>query len=64
MGAALQGWIDKRWERWLEKRIPRRPQVVFDRHRIFIFPGPRGLVFVGVLLLFIILCTADSWFNF
>lgn len=54
MGSGLRGWIDRRWERWLERRIPRAQQAVLDRHRIFIFPGPRGVVFTVVLLLLFI----------
>lgn len=54
MIAALRGYIDTRWERWLQRRLPRVTRAVLDRHRIFIFPGPRGLVFIGVLFLLFI----------
>lgn len=54
MLAALRGRLEARWERWLRARLPRVRRVVLDRHRIFIFPGPRGLVFTGVLLLLFI----------
>ncbi len=50
----LRAAIDARYQRWLERRIPRQRQVTLDQRRIFIFPGPRGLLFVVVLLLLFI----------
>lgn len=51
MLAPLRQAIDARYQRWLERRIPRKRQVTLDQRRIFIFPGPRGVMFAGVLVL-------------
>lgn len=52
--ARLRQAIDARYQRWLERRIPRERQVTLDQRRIFIFPGQRGLLFAGVLALLFI----------
>ena len=51
MLAPLRQAINARYQRWLERRIPRERQVTLDQRRIFIFPGPRGAMFAGVLVL-------------
>lgn len=51
MLSALRGAIDRRYQGWLNRRIPRERQVTLDQRRIFIFPGPRGGIFVLVLFL-------------
>lgn len=51
MAAALRAWWRSRWQRWLERRIPRSHSVTLDQRRIFIFPGRRGFLFGGILLL-------------
>lgn len=54
MIARLRRYIDARFERWLARRLPRVRRVTLDRHRIFIFPGRRGITFAVVLLLLFI----------
>jgi hypothetical protein len=49
--ARLRAAIDARYKRWLDRRIPRQRLVTLDQRRIFIFPGPRGALFVVLLML-------------
>ncbi|MFZ5723372.1 MAG: DUF58 domain-containing protein [Pseudomonadota bacterium] len=51
MLARIRAFIDERYRRWLDRRIPRERQVTLDQRRIFIFPGPRGLLFLLLLVL-------------
>lgn len=51
MIAALRAAINRRYQSWLERRIPRQRAVTLDQRRIFIFPGPRGGLFALVLVL-------------
>lgn len=48
--ARIRAFIDERYQAWLNRRIPRERSVTLDQRRIFIFPGPRGLLFVIVLV--------------
>lgn len=51
MFAQLRADLRKRYLRWLDRRLPRQKRITLDQRRIFIFPGARGALFVGVLLL-------------
>jgi uncharacterized protein (DUF58 family) len=51
MFARLREKILARYRKWLDYRIPRRREVTLDQRRIFIFPGPRGVLFLAVLVL-------------
>lgn len=42
-------WWQKRFERWLQQRIPKARRVTLDQRRIFIFPSRAGLFFLAVL---------------
>ena len=51
---ARPAWWQRRFERWLKKRIPRARSVTLDQRRIFIFPSRAGLAFLAVLLVMLI----------
>ena len=53
--------FERRWQRWIDHRIPRRDQQVFNQRNIFILPTAAGLIF-GLLLL-IMLITAINYQN-
>src|SRR5690606_27975345 len=54
-GVVLAGWFQgARWQRWLARRIPRARAVTLDQRRIFIFPTPAGLAFLGLLALLLL----------
>jgi uncharacterized protein (DUF58 family) len=50
----IESWrknLDKRFQRWISRRIPPSVKHTLDHRRIFIFPSRQGLVFLFVLLL-------------
>lgn len=47
--SGLQTFFRRRWQAWLDRRIPRRTQVTLDQRRIFIFLSPQGLL-AGIML--------------
>jgi uncharacterized protein (DUF58 family) len=53
--------IKRRWQRWINKRIPRRDSQIFSQRNIFILPTGAGVVF-GILLL-IMLITGINYQN-
>lgn len=57
----MKSRIRKRWQRWVDRRIPRRDQQVFSQRNIFILPTGAGVVF-GLLLL-IMLITGINYQN-
>lgn len=46
----LRNLVQRRWARWLDRRIKRRHEVTLDQSRIFIFLSGQGLMMAGVLL--------------
>jgi uncharacterized protein (DUF58 family) len=46
--------IRKRWQRWVNKRIPRSDQRAFGQRNIFILPTGAGVVFAALLLIMLI----------
>jgi len=46
--------LERRWQRWLNRRIPPASSLVLDRRRIFIFPSGTGFFFMGCLLVMLI----------
>jgi uncharacterized protein (DUF58 family) len=44
----------RRWERWLDRRIPAARQVTLDQRRIFIFPTRIGFFFLFTLLVMLL----------
>ncbi|MDL0429651.1 DUF58 domain-containing protein [Marinobacter sp. TBZ242] len=44
----------KRWQHWVNQRIPRSDQRVFGQRNIFILPTGAGVVFGGLLLIMLI----------
>lgn len=57
----MKNRIRKRWQRWVNNRIPRRDRQVFGQRNIFILPTGAGVVF-GLLLL-IMLVTGINYQN-
>lgn len=53
--------IKKRWQRWINQRIPRRDHQVLNQRNVFILPTAAGVVF-GLLLL-IMLITGINYQN-
>lgn len=50
----LRDFYRRRWQAWLDRRIPRRTQVTLDQRRIFIFlsrPGLLGAAMVAALFI-------------
>ncbi|HET8729936.1 MAG TPA: hypothetical protein VFM34_02355, partial [Moraxellaceae bacterium] len=47
--SGLRTYYQKRWQSWLNRRIPRRTEVVLDQRRIFIFLTRQGGL-AGVLV--------------
>ena len=51
---SLPAPIRRRWQQWLDRRIPRAHRVVLDQRRLFIFPNKAGFAYLfTALLLFI-----------
>ena len=42
MPGAVKGLFRRRWQRWLDRRIPRVTEVTLDQRRIFIFLSRQG----------------------
>lgn len=40
----------KRWQRWLDRRIPVQPHVVLDQRRVFIFISRQGMLLAAALV--------------
>ena len=57
----MKNRIKKRWQRWINQRIPRRDHQVLNQRNIFILPTAAGVVF-GLLLL-IMLITGINYQN-
>ncbi|WP_339802051.1 DUF58 domain-containing protein [uncultured Marinobacter sp.] len=53
--------LQRRWQYWINRRIPRSDRCRFDRHSIFILPTGAGVLF-GVLLL-VMLITGINYQN-
>jgi uncharacterized protein (DUF58 family) len=51
----------RRWGAWIERRIPRAPEVVLGQRNVFVFPSRAGLVFL--ILLILLLLTAINYEN-
>lgn len=50
----VQGFYRRRWQAWLDRRIPRRREVTLDQRRIFIFlTGQGGMAGLMVAVLFV-----------
>lgn len=47
-------WWQRRFERWLKRRIPAARSVTLDQRRIFIFPSRAGLFFLATLAVMLI----------
>lgn len=52
--AVLRPWWQRRFERWLKRRIPAARSVTLDQRRIFIFPSHAGLFFLAALAVMLI----------
>ncbi len=48
---ALRARAADRFRAWLDKRLPRQPEIHLDRHRIFVLPSRAGMAFLVVLSL-------------
>ena len=44
-------YIDQKYQRWLDRRLPKVSECRLDNRKLFIFPSREGLMFLGVLLL-------------
>ncbi|MEH6551154.1 MAG: DUF58 domain-containing protein [Pseudomonadales bacterium] len=53
--------VAKRWQRWLDKRIPPRHEVVLDQKKIFVFPSKAGFLYGAMLV--VMLMTAINYQN-
>jgi len=51
---ASSPWWQRRFDRWLKRRIPAARSVTLDQRRIFIFPSRAGLFFLAVLVVMLI----------
>lgn len=45
------GWFRRRWQAWLDRRLPRVKHIRLTQRNTFIFPGEEGLAFLAVVLL-------------
>lgn len=50
----MRGFVQRRFNRWLDKRIPANARISLGQRRIFIFPSRQGFYFIGVILLLLI----------
>lgn len=55
----IKNWISHRFEQWLQRRIPRKSEILLNQRRIFIFPTAYGFFFI--LLLFFMLIGAINY---
>lgn len=46
--------LRKRWQRWINRRIPPAKEVTLDQRRIFIFPTRTGFFFLLILLVMLV----------
>jgi uncharacterized protein (DUF58 family) len=53
----LRSYFQRRFNRWLDRRIPSERRVLLDRRRIFILPSPAGFIFLGVVVLLWLVAT-------
>jgi uncharacterized protein (DUF58 family) len=47
-------WLERRWQRWLTRRIPAQSTVRLDHRRLFIMPSRTGVAFGAALLLMLL----------
>lgn len=50
----MPAWFRRRWNKWLENRIPRVKSVKLTQRNTFIFPAKEGIVFLVIVLLIFI----------
>lgn len=50
----MTGFFQRRFQRWLDQRIPRSAHISLSQKRIFIFPSRQGFYFIGVVLLLLL----------
>ena len=50
----IQERARRRWQRWINRRIPPAKIVTLDQRRIFIFPTRTGLAFLFTLLIMLV----------
>ncbi|MDX1475418.1 MAG: hypothetical protein R3309_14690, partial [Reinekea sp.] len=48
------GELRKRWQRWINQRIPRKDHLIFTQRNIFILPTGAGVMFGALLLIMLI----------
>lgn len=51
---SLREQITRRYHQWIDRRIPKAPEVTLDQRRIFIFPTRAGFAFLLLLLVMLI----------
>lgn len=51
---AVPDWMQQRYRRWLDRRIPAQRTVILNQRRIFIFLSPAGAAFSALLLLMLL----------
>jgi uncharacterized protein (DUF58 family) len=52
--AASADVLNRRFGRWLDRRIPPGPSITLSQRNIFIFPSSTGFVFAGLLVLLVL----------
>lgn len=55
MFTALQQSINRRFQSWLDRRVPASQTVTLNQNKIFIFPSRAGLCFMSVLLVLLLI---------
>jgi uncharacterized protein (DUF58 family) len=53
-GGTASGVLNRRFGRWLDRRIPPSPAITLSQRNIFIFPSSTGFAFGGVLALLVL----------
>lgn len=57
----LTSGLTRRWQKWLDRRIPEAKEVILNQRSIFIIPSRVGWLFL--LLLILLLITAMNYQN-
>ncbi len=54
MLSAIKQWRNKRWQEWLDQRLPVTSSITLTQRGIFILPTQQGVFFGGLLILMLI----------
>jgi uncharacterized protein (DUF58 family) len=55
--ATVTTYFQRRFSRWLERRMPKQDSVTLNRNRIFIFPSRAGFAYIALIILLWLVAT-------